>query len=316
MKSLILSLTIQILGFTSCQTANFNNFNKKKFTKLKPIEASYKDQADFSDGAPSTLIDQQIDLESNFKDDLDRVTDEDPKALAIKNAIEKGTPIVLEKDGIYYLVKEPFYDAITEKLDGKIEKLDSVYDSKNLEVTLWEELLINENESAEISISNVRWVEFKTGEPNEGRAKKTWKNEKIEKVKNKDLKEDPDHEVHSSQYKTKARKLFFQNLAIWYPLSAIFILLYLVALPFVIIGGLLVIYAFVTFARSAYNSRLYFDECKRAGIKPTKKAKRVRAWTWFILITMGIMLYCLPALIVLLIINGLVKKKAKKESVN
>lgn len=315
MKTLIIFLSTIAVGFTSCQTGNFNNFNRKKFTNLKPLK---------SQSVSKNSIKEECHHKNVFKefDEAEKINDKDPKVIALKNAINKGTKIIVKKDDEYFVVKNPFYDQTANTLFGKMNKLDTISELNYLQL---ETLVFHKkkNGQSEISMTDVLSVDYISdnqqesnietkGEEIDTNWKETYKQE-IASIPIKSLKEDPEHEVHESEYKVRARKTFFQCVALWYPLSGVFIALYLVAFPFAIIGGVMLIVAFIMAARSAYNSRMYFDECKKNGVKPTKRSRRVWGWSWFVMLLMSILAYLLPALLVLLIINGSAKKKFRNE---
>ena len=162
MKTLVFSLTILVLGLTSCQMANFSNFNKKKFTNLKPIQSNYADQEKDADKVLTNkgLKDEELGLTLNFSDDLDRLTENDPKILAIQKAIKDGTPIVIKDGEDLYKVKKPFYDGISRSIIGDLVELDSPLDEEYLELTV-KDVRENKYGLTEISTNDVSFYQFK-----------------------------------------------------------------------------------------------------------------------------------------------------------
>lgn len=338
MKTLLFLMTLVLLGFTSCHTANFNNFNKKKFTNLKPTSTTYPDQDAPVQTHSSAFSDSKSPQKVNFKDDLDRLTENDPKILEIKKAIKNGTKIFIKNDTTYYQVNDPFYDGFSENLIGRLEKSEKPENEDFLEVKVsnlkenkvgFTEISANDIISAETVIGfdnlKVGAEEAHVTEPEESRQfdqneKANWKEtykSRVRKVKIHNLDSNPEAAVHDSDSFKKGRKQFLLTMLVFLPLAAIFLLLGIFAnFAFIFLGAALLIITYSVGCVSAFNFRLYIDECKLAGVKPKPGVQLMRVILWFGIFVMSFLTYFALAGLILILIAKFSKKRFRLKMEN
>ena len=162
MKTLIFVLTIGLLTITSCQTANFGNFNKRKFTNLKPLQNNNAQEKENEEQSSLTFDEPKIADRTDFKADLDRITENDPKIKSIQKAINDGEKIILKSGGDYYEVKKPFYDGISRSLIGRLVKIDEPVEEDHLEIGS-NDYRTNPNGLSEISMNDITFYQSKQG---------------------------------------------------------------------------------------------------------------------------------------------------------
>lgn len=274
------------LGFTSCQTANFNNFNKKKFTNLKPIEATYPEQDSEVSVQASALTENNSELNKNFKDDLDRLTENDPKIIAIQKAIKSKTPIIIKDGDLIYEVKKPFYDGIARSLIGDLVELDEVPNEEYLELSV-DGVKESRYGLTEISTNDIKFYQSKSGlkekveEPVEEKFPDEEKIEK-EKIEKEPVKQAPIQAMSAEQYQkskraTVARKTFFAGLGFVVAMvitAAIFVLGNF--WPLLIVLGILYLIAFILMCTSVHNSKLLRRELEGKNQRMNRKANNIR----------------------------------------
>lgn len=282
------------LGFTSCQTANFNNFNKKKFTNLKPIEATYPEQEREVSGQSLALTENNSELNKNFKDDLDRLTENDPKIIAIQKAIKSKTPIVIKDGDVIYEVKKPFYDGIARSLIGDLVELDEVPNEEYLELSV-DGVKESRYGLTEISTNDVKFYQTKSGliekveEPVEEKSPDEEKieKEKIEKEPVKQMDSKPilmermtDEEAESIPHTKNARNTFFSGLVAVVAMFLTVAITVVLSSPWLLIGtAVLFLIAFILMCVSLSQSKKLARETKKRNKKMNRKASHVRGAT-------------------------------------
>lgn len=158
MKTLIFLLALCLLTITSCQTTNFN---KRKFTDLKPIHGKYEENDKLVQEECMLAFDDKVEETSvNFKEDLDRLTENDPRIISIQNAIKEGIKIVIKSGDDYYEMKQPFYDGLSRNLIGSLVKKDEQTAEEHIEITV-SDYRKSPNGLVEISVNDISSVENK-----------------------------------------------------------------------------------------------------------------------------------------------------------
>lgn len=287
------------LGFTSCQTANFNNFNKKKFTNLKPIEATYPEQDSEVSVQASALTENNSELNKNFKDDLDRLTENDPKIIAIQKAIKSKTPIIIKDGDLIYEVKKPFYDGIARSLIGDLVEIDEPLDEDYLELTVkgvkesrfgLTEISVNDISFYQRVNATQKEVEEDEQEIEPGNGEK----EQIERepikqqeaqALNLNAEEESKQFYFKSKHATNARGTFTVGAILAFVVVASLGMVALLSLiPFLAVAAAAIVPALILMIVSYKQSRKYQKECKKASKKEYKQGRRTRKAALFFII--------------------------------
>ena len=326
MKTINILIITLVLGLlSSCKTG----FYSQKYTNLKPlkspiekIDAPATSQAKIS----SECKVQMADLEN----EVALLSEEDQKQ--IQDAITNGLPIYVVAEKAIYKVVNPSYDQFYNALSGGFHtiidkayleedhlelfqddfspsRIDPFIYMNNISSVLNYKVVIDP-EVKENSLDLSGDVAVETTNTNSEPIKKmTWKEEK--KIKIYELPSDDKHEVHQSENLRRGKKNFLVGGAILLlsvGIGAAIFFIFWSVFGLLLIGLAYVIFFFFL-VDAAVKIGLYVQECKIAGVKPSKKAQAIRGVLWFFLIVLYFVWYMLPPLVALAFVKSAQKKR-------
>ena len=298
MKTLIFSLTIALLTITSCQTANYGNFNKRKFTHLKPIQSKYEENEKTDKLMCSLAIYDNEEIPTiNFKGDLDRINENDPKIVSIQKAVKDGKKIIVKSGDDYYEMKKPFYDRISRNLIGELVEVDEeTLDEERLEITVGD-YRQNPNGMAEISVNDITSYESKRAD--KIKIEDEEDNNDLEKVETEKtpVKQSPTQAMSAednqkakdfydkSTEAKNARNAFFTGLFFaGLVAGSIFAFMATVFFPILILAAIAILPALILMIVSKVQSKRYINRAKKNDVGVYKKGTSIRRAATFFMI--------------------------------
>lgn len=290
MKNLIIVLSVFVLGLNSCQTANFDNFNKQKFTSLKPLEAKQEKNSDIpeQDKVNLAITAQQTTADNADTDELDRLTENDPKILAIQEAIKNEKPIFISDGEKLFQVRKPFYDGISRSLIGDLVEVIAPVKEDYLELRV-KEVRESRYGLTEISTNDINSFQSKQVE----KEKVEEPEEEIEPLKEeggkKIIKQEPTQamdvsstkEANDFYYKSKsaqkARGTYFLGLALAIVvIGTVLAFLSTFFMPLIIIAAVALVPALALMITSSRASKRYYNEAKKSKVKIARKGRNIK----------------------------------------
>jgi len=266
-------------------------------------------------------IESMLEEEFEESDDLEIVLMDDKNEfiLSVKKQIKAGTKIWIIGKGQTYQMVNPKLDEERGELSGGMRARNNqgiYFEDLRIKVN---ELSINDSLHSTINFKDVKFVKGgklyfpieETADDEDEQQQLTFN--EVNRIPLEEGKENPDHSVHQSEQYRKSRNLFLQALCIWFPVIAILAAFAFIDILFLIPAGILAGIAYIILSASIVNSRQYFIECRKKGIKPTNKAVIIRAFSYLGLFLFSAVLLFGPAILVLLISNGIAKKRYKQK---
>ncbi|OIQ37481.1 MAG: hypothetical protein BM555_00730 [Crocinitomix sp. MedPE-SWsnd] len=322
-------ILFSLLFLTGCASSNFN---KQKFTNLKH-QSSYPENVEDSDNvnnqSDNLLTDNfsesenNDEIEINSTDEVEEVYEPEKVLLddkeefisTLKSQIEAGTKIIiLGKDERFELMN-PELDESKGELKGKLRNCaNEPVDMEDLRIRVDE---VTKDEALNTTIKYQDVKKIKGGKKFIADLSESDKNEdhasfkEVRQILIEDLAENPEHPVHKSEQYVKSKNLFLIGLCIFLPIIAVLALLAFVDVAFLFVAIIPAIIGFIVLSASIVNSRQYFIECRKKGIKPTDAADIIRGFSYLGLFLFSAVLLFGPAILVLLISNGIAKKRYK-----